>query len=712
MKKVIIRKTMLLLVVTLMFFILNPVIGQAATLSDKYKNGIRVKLSSMGNINKLDFSLTGDYYINNTSILLTAGSSYQIVCNNGNVTLINNNQQIYSNPNGFAITPLKYDTFIKFIKESYMRSFSGSMTFYKNDISSFYVVNKLNFNDYLKGVVPYEEGDSFPAEALKAQAVAARTYAMYQMIGGAIFDVYDTTSSQVYRGYSSASIYSNAAVESTKGEVLTYGGNVIDAFFSSSNGGWTEQPQNAWYPNGSSLPYLPNVKLDTFDSKFKKTFTKADIITAIKNVANYSTLDIAAINKITFTNDSILTHFFNTATIYYNDSKGVENTLTMDKYQIRDTLGLISSIFNCTISSDGSYVFVNRYGHGLGMSQWGSYSRAKAGQSYKAILDFYFINKTYQNVNTPTQILSYNTRIGGSNRFDTANAIAQNVNSGMINDVLIATGLNYPDAIAAAPLAGKLGSPILIVDSKPTSIYSKGAIDYINTHLNKGGNVYIAGGTGVVSSSFETMFKASGFNVIRVSGLSRIDTSVAIAGKVGSSCKTVVITTANDYPDAVSISSIAAMYKWPILLTDAIGLSDAVKNYLAVNKPTKIYIVGGTGVISANVATQVKSITGYTPIRYGGIDRYATNQIVANAFIQNPNEIVISTGSNFPDALTASIYAAKNLGPVLLIDNKETASAYNYVKSIGANDAKSEFTIVGGSGVVSDTIKSYLLGIK
>lgn len=317
------------------------------------------------------------------------------------------------------------------------------------------------------------------------------------------------------------------------------------------------------------------------------------------------------------------------------------------------------------------------------------------------------------NAKIPLSILSYKGRLGGNSRYDTALLIANKINSDMINNVLIATGNNYPDAISAASLAGKLGSPILISDSNPYSINSKSALDYINAHLNKTGNVFLIGGTGVIPETFKVKLNSMGFNNIkRLSGRNRIETSVALANFVGAGDKTVVITTANNYPDAVSISSIAAMYKWPILLTDTAGLSDTVKNYLASNKPTKIYLVGGTGVISANVAAQVKSITGCTPIRYGGIDRYETSQLIASAFIQNPGEIVFSTGKNFPDALTASIYAAKNFGPVVLVDTNQTSSAYNYVKSIGANGTGSSFSVVGGTGVVSDSMVNYLKEIN
>lgn len=723
MKKRFHKKIALSIVIMLLFTIFNPISVSAATLAEKYKDGIRVKFSSMGNIGNLNFSLTDSYYINQSKKLLLSGN-YRIECQNGILVLYKDGSKIYSTSGSITIVPLKFGSFIKFVKEIYTRNFSGSISFYKNDASTFYIVNKLSFNDYLKGVVPYEEGDSFPSEALKAQAVAARTYAMFHL-GGTTFDVYDTTASQVYRGYSSASTASNAAVNSTKGQVMTYNGSVINAFFSSSNGGWTELPQYAWYPNGSSLPYLTKVQQDIYDHKFKYTFTindinngSNDILYRLKNkIAEnkdsvYKDLDVKSITDISVTYDTIITHFADKLTINYKDSLDQDQSLTLERSDVKSLLGLIGSYYTFD-KQDGKYTFVSRYGHGIGMSQWGSYYRAKAGQSYKTILNFYFQNIGYTNVNTPVNILSYDKRIGGDSRYSTSALIAGNINSGTLSSVIITTGANYPDALAAAPLAGKLGCPILLVNSNPDSEGSKPALNYISSHLSKSGCVYIIGGTPSVPDSFRKKLNSMGYsNISRVYGSDRIETSAAIANKVGSGSKTVMIVRADNFPDGVSVSSIAALYKWPILLSFKNGLSAAAEKYLSVNKPSKVYIIGSTDALSSNVASQVKSITGNTPVRFGGSDRYETSRLIANAFIQNPNELVFTTGKNFPDALTASVYASKNMGTVMLIDNNAKSSAYNYVKSIGSNDSQSKFAIIGSSASISDSTVSYLKGIK
>ncbi len=131
----------------------------------------------------------------------------------------------------------------------------------KNTASGLSLINILNLEDYLKGVVPLElSPDTFNAlEALKAQAVAARTYALknrgrYRHLG---FDLTDTQSSQVYGGLSAERPLSNQAVEETIGEVITYKGQLIDALYTSTCGGMTEDAENVF--SGQPVPYLKSI---------------------------------------------------------------------------------------------------------------------------------------------------------------------------------------------------------------------------------------------------------------------------------------------------------------------------------------------------------------------------------------------------------------------------------------------------------------------
>ena len=119
-------------------------------------------------------------------------------------------------------------------------------------------VNRVELENYIKGVVPLESPASWPLEALKAQAVAARSYALGTG-GGPIFDHYDTTASQVYGGYSAEQPRTNRAVAQTRGEVLRYNGKVIVAYFHSTSGGHTENNENI-FTGSTPLPYIRGVR--------------------------------------------------------------------------------------------------------------------------------------------------------------------------------------------------------------------------------------------------------------------------------------------------------------------------------------------------------------------------------------------------------------------------------------------------------------------
>jgi stage II sporulation protein D len=121
------------------------------------------------------------------------------------------------------------------------------------------VVNKVGLENYIRGVVPNESPASWPLEALKAQAVAARSYALGTNSGNPVFDHYDTVASQVYGGYSSEHPRTNRAVARTAGEVLRNDGKVIVAYFHSTSGGHTENVENV-FKGSARLAYIRGVK--------------------------------------------------------------------------------------------------------------------------------------------------------------------------------------------------------------------------------------------------------------------------------------------------------------------------------------------------------------------------------------------------------------------------------------------------------------------
>jgi stage II sporulation protein D len=131
-----------------------------------------------------------------------------------------------------------------------------------SDAGSLNIVNAVPIDQYVKGVVPNESPASWPQAALRAQAVAARSYALSVQVSGNGFDLYDDTSSQVYGGLDSEQAATNLAATATRGEVVTYAGKIAETFFSACSGGHTESVQNVFF--GPPVPYLVGVP-DPYD---------------------------------------------------------------------------------------------------------------------------------------------------------------------------------------------------------------------------------------------------------------------------------------------------------------------------------------------------------------------------------------------------------------------------------------------------------------
>jgi stage II sporulation protein D len=132
----------------------------------------------------------------------------------------------------------------------------------ESDAGALNAINAVSVDQYVKGVIPNESPASWPQAALRAQAIAARSYALTVQVEGNGFDLYDTTSSQVYEGIGSETASTNLAATATRGEVVLYRGKIAETYFSACSGGHTESVQNVFF--GSSVPYLVGVP-DPFD---------------------------------------------------------------------------------------------------------------------------------------------------------------------------------------------------------------------------------------------------------------------------------------------------------------------------------------------------------------------------------------------------------------------------------------------------------------
>jgi len=248
------------------------------------------------------------------------------------------------------------------------------------------VLNQVGLEDYVASTVGGEMSASWPSAALRAQAVAARTYVMHHAgrRRGEAWDVRATTVSQVYRGIDTETSETRSAARATAGEVLTYRGEPILAAFHSTAGGRTATAGEVW---GEDLPYLRVVDVEDEDDAphtyWRAVFEPLDL----KEILESADVKVGALRSIAVDQRT------QSGRVERLVIHGSERTETLSGRRLRTMMGgmgLRSTLFEIRESPEG-YVFVGSgYGHGVGMSQWGARAMAEKGASYKRILSRFY----------------------------------------------------------------------------------------------------------------------------------------------------------------------------------------------------------------------------------------------------------------------------------------------------------------------------------
>lgn len=389
---------------------------------------VKVKLVNyLGNKSEITIKPNGDYLTNDSNIVLKTGEAYVLKLVNGKLSLFQNGSLLNSY-NTFSAQPVQPRTALSINGRLYL----GSFDFEIENNQYIRPINSVYMEDYLKGVVPIEMYPYWNLEALKTQAVAARTYAMSYLSRGLIND---TISYQVYGGY----IWTpntTKAVDDTKGQVLLSNGRLIDAVYSASNGGMTESNANAW--GNIQVPYL-TVKEDAFDPKTPWSFSfnktqidltgkdlskssewwtaakEADATIAYnlkmwlstngyanKDIKIVSISDFSLHNKGTGSRVSLgnITVDFLVKDMDANGKLIPQRVSYKDVgvSRIRAMIGnrVMLSYLVDSVNAETAVVSVKGRGdgHGVGMSQWGAKYMGDAGKSYEDILKFYYTGVT------------------------------------------------------------------------------------------------------------------------------------------------------------------------------------------------------------------------------------------------------------------------------------------------------------------------------
>ena len=353
-------------------------------------------------------------FFKNTYYLIAEEARYEFGERNQNMTIVplTNGIQLYNANrnllyrNHFPITIVPEDDNNHFVFKG--KEYSGAIIFDSASDTSLYVMNKLPLEEYLKGVVPAEITSTKTEyfEAMKAQAICCRTYAISKLENGNNnpFDLYSSTLDQVYNGYKNHTPLADQAIIETKGTIITYNGKPAHVYYHSTCGGKLEAAENLWpeqnglYLKGgidavshmyscSSSPYFRWIEersIEQLDSAFWKQFNRGALQQPIKDTLNLEfNLNITKRHTSGRVAEVEIT---------YSDT-----TVTLQGYNIRrffakpPTQYLRSSLFYFSQANDSTLkIHGAGYGHGAGMCQFGALFMAKQGFPYYQILSKYF----------------------------------------------------------------------------------------------------------------------------------------------------------------------------------------------------------------------------------------------------------------------------------------------------------------------------------
>ena len=273
-----IRHILLQIITLLLCAALLPQVSLAAGSKNPPESDIRVLLTRLNLADEAWMTLEGRYLArcaDGTEVMLPAGAQITVLLRRNKLILFYDGLSLSA---GQELTLLRrqdgdVEPGIRFNLQSGV--YPGDLTLTVKD-GAIRPLLTLPLETYLLGVVPYEMSDSFPLEALKVQAVCARTYALSKLNSTAEWDVTDNTNDQVFRGVPDKSENTAVAVEETAGLVLTYNGKLITAWYSASNGGQTELPGNIW--KGDNIPGCFAMTDDPWDAQNPESTVRTAVL--------------------------------------------------------------------------------------------------------------------------------------------------------------------------------------------------------------------------------------------------------------------------------------------------------------------------------------------------------------------------------------------------------------------------------------------------
>jgi len=414
------KRLQALLLAVLMLMCLLPAAPAAAAADYSW---IKVKLST-NNATSLTMYASGSYFIKENGAEFTGGTVTVRSNGDGTMTLSHSGSGELYTASAMSIMRSNVSRDAGYLKMG-GRCYLGHFNLKAMSSGYIRVVNEVPLAHYLYGVVGYEMSNTFPLDALKAQAIAAKCYVLSNITMSGDYYIGDTSSDQVYKGYDSS--YTNVinAVDSTLDQILAVNGSLLCTYYAASNGGETLLPSQAW-PSKNRNDKGYGIALDPYD--LANAYSKKETISFPINMPGSITPALMSmlLSKATQQTGYSVNQINSITDVSVHTPKYKNTTRCMSKCTVSMVVSQsganpmeVSFTFNTSefesygvvrdstlrsywgeMGSDGYYnIYHVRFGHGVGMSQRGAQAMANAGISYKDILGFYYPGASFATIN-------------------------------------------------------------------------------------------------------------------------------------------------------------------------------------------------------------------------------------------------------------------------------------------------------------------------
>ncbi len=446
----------------------------------------------------------------------------------------------------------------------------------------------------------------------------------------------------------------------------------------------------------------PGWKAVIYQNQIPEEVTDVEVVLA-ENVKGEWVPDLDKYGRVQVVTQPVLGETYVVNSITLNDG----TVITRDEIDLREYVD-----FSWVVTARNGKVITEENGAAFGVSD--TYTGAYVTLTVTGNKESGIFGETVWGEDAES--LAIQQRIAGDDRYDTAMKVADQMNDGTgFDTVFVATGTNYADALSVTALANKVDAPILLVNAE----HEDEVAAYIKANLSSyDAEVYIVGGTSVVSADFEKALKKFVVDVERIAGDDRYETNIEVLkafvyneanGGIGAEKGTlseVLVASGTGYADALSAASTGK----PVLLVGGDALTKSQREFLyeiAQTKADRKYVViGGRTAVSNDVKDEIasKPYTTAAVDRIGGVNRYETNMMVMEKYVKNnaAKYVFVASGMDYPDALTGGVLAAQNAAPLVLVNPSETDPASDIVDIVSANNGYAGLVVIGGENAVSN----------